>query len=184
MRRTWFAWGALLPLAALAATAGTPEDPGGTAWVFSGTAKWSVKGVAKWSESGEAVLYVNAGGSCRLDTYDSGSGPYPATPGPCQANECVPCTWSQSKKKLTLAFDRDEVEELVTEGLIHKALEEGLDPTGLSVDLTQVSGSAKFSIAKDSLSAKLQFSGTASAPAEGVNDAKVATSLKGNGSRL
>jgi hypothetical protein len=85
------------------------------------------------------MLFLLAGGSCRLDTY-GGDGVIESTtpPSTCLANACLPCTWSGDAKgkRVTVKFSNSLAQEIMVGNLTDIANEEGYS-TDFTFSLTK-----------------------------------------------
>jgi hypothetical protein len=111
-----------------AALAASPLE--GTAWhLVAQRDQTKVSGVGTWDWGhGEGMLFLLAGGACRLDTYGGGEVIESiAPPATCLADACLPCTWTGDSKgkRITVKFSNGLAQEIMVSNLTDIANEEG-----------------------------------------------------------
>jgi hypothetical protein len=168
-----------------AVLAASPHE--GTAWhLYTDRDQTRIAGVGTrdWGR-GEAMLFLLAGGTCRVDTYDAdGAIESIAPPSSCLGNACLPCTWSGDSKgkRVTVKFSTTIANELMVGNLTEIAYEEGADPTGLSFTLTKnkCSGVVK----SGRLTIVWDVAGKVTVPAEGLKNRSASHQVRVSGTQV
>ena len=102
----------------------------GTAWhLIAQRDQTKVSGIGTWDWGrGEGMLFLVAGGACRLDTYGGGEVIESiAPPATCLADACLPCTWTGDSKgkRITVNFSNGLAQEIMVGNLTDIANDEG-----------------------------------------------------------
>jgi hypothetical protein len=154
----------VLSSAGLVASAQSPSLDG-TDWIIDARAKWKVGGVGSWSDSGRYALALNAGGTCVLSSDGGG----------------IDCTWSARRRNVTLTFSPADIHDGVYSELSSRAIDEGLDPTGLSVSITSTKTVGVWNAKKGTMKLELSVKGRASRPSEGLDNRPYSLKTSGSG---
>jgi len=159
----------------------------GTAWhLYADRDQTRVAGVGSWDWGrGEGMLFLLAGGSCRLDTYGQGGAIESiAPPAGCLGNACLPCSWTGDSKgkRVTIRFSETLARELMIGNLTDIAEDEGADLTGMRFSMTKnrcsgVVKSARMTVIWD-------VAGKLTVPNEGLKNRSASHQVRASGSRV